>query len=248
MATPYLFCTDEPNDADLVRTLGPAAVALPAFTDCFFTSWDNLLVCVERKKIGDMANCINTGRFVAQMTTCKENGASVLVLILEGHYRRNPEDGALEIPVWRINPRTGKRAELWDPVKPATQFSRFSQYLWELSYLVGVHVLRSEDVRGTADLILVLFDWFQRPRHHSLEQFYVDPPEQAQLARPSLVRRIAKELDHIGWTRSAEVAKHFRSARKMINADEAEWLSVPGIGEKIAKSVVASLVEGEKTP
>jgi len=244
MIAPHLLCTDESNDADLVRTLGPAAVALPSFTDCFFMSWDRLLVCVERKKIGDMANCINTGRFIAQMTACKENGARVLILVLEGHYRRNPENGILEIPVWRVNMRTGRRAEFWDPVKPMTQFSRFSQYLWELPYLAGIHVLRSEDVRGTANLILVLSDWFQRPHHHSLEQFYVGPPEQAQLTRPSLVRRLAKELAGVGWVRSDAVAAHFKSARDMVNAGESEWVSIPGIGKKTARAVVEALAEG----
>jgi len=248
MITPYLLLTDEPNDADLVRALGSAAVAMPLFTDCCFTSVEGLVVACERKKVGDLANCLITGRFLSQMAVCKENGADVLILILEGEYRRNPEDGLLEVPVWRINPRTGHRAEMWEPVKPATMFSRFDQYLTELQRDAGIIVKHTMDVKGTADVIHSTYDNFQtrRDRHQSLRQFYVPAPPQAVLARPSLIRRVAKELDGIGWTRSAEVAKHFKSTRDMINADEAEWMRIPGIGKGIARSVVASLAEGER--
>ena len=243
MNTPYLLCTDEPNDADLVRTLGSVAVALPIFTDCCFSSIDGILVACERKKIGDMASCINTGRFINQMAVCKENGASVLVLVLEGRYHRNLEDGSLEIPVWRVNPRTGKRAEFWEPITPPTQFNRFDQYLTELQRDAGIIVKHTENVRGTADVIRSMYDNFQthQDKHQSLNQFYVSPPPRVLLVRPSLVRRVAKELDGVGWVRSDEVAKHFPSVKAMCDATIKEWSGLEGIGKKTARSVVKDL-------
>lgn len=247
MASPFLLCTNAPNDADLVRTLGVAAVALPLFTDCCFSSVEGMTVACERKKIGDMASCINTGRFLNQMATCKEYNADILVLILEGRYRRNPEDGVLEIPVWEVNPRTGKRAEFWKPVTPLTQFSRFDQYLTELQRDAGIVFKHTENVKGTADVIRTLYGNYQTPsdQHQSLNQFYVASPPRVPLTKPNLLRRVAKELDGVGWAKSEDVAGVFTSVREMVNADVDQWLLIPGIGKKTAGSIVKAL-RGER--
>jgi len=243
MIIPHLLCTDEPNDTDLVYALGSVAVALPLFTDCCFTSVESLVVACERKKVGDMASCVQTGRFLSQMATCRENNADVLVLILEGRYRRNPDDGVLEIPIWKVNPRTGKRAEFWEPVAPLTQFSRFDQYLTELQRDAGIIFKHTENVKGTADVIRTLYDNYQTrsDRHQSLNQFYVAPPPRIPLTKPNLLRRVAKELEGVGWTKSGDVAGVFVSVREMVNADAKEWVTIPGIGKKTAEAVVKAL-------
>jgi ERCC4-type nuclease len=243
MTEPCLFCTNEPNDADLVRTLGLSAVAVPLFTDCCFSSVDEKLVAIERKKIGDMASCVLSGRFLSQMQKCKSAEADYLVLILEGAMRSNPDDGLLEVPTWGINIRTGRRAEIWTPVKPTMMHSRITQYLLELQLLAGILVFQTRDVQQTAAVILSLYTFFQKPMdaHSSLKQFYTERPPQVTLVRPGLVKRVAKELDGVGWTRAGDVAEHFGSVQEMINAPESEWKKVPGIGKRIAKSIVLSV-------
>jgi len=247
MSEPFLFCTDEPNDADLVRTLGAIAVALPLFTDCCFVSVDGLLVACERKKIGDMASCVQTGRLLAQLQASAEVATDVFVVIVEGRYRRNPEDGLLEIPVWGVNPRTMKRCEMWQPVKPSMMFSRFDQYLTELQRDAGIIIKHTEDVRGTADVILALYQNFQTPadQHQSLKQMYKRPPPTVQLVKPSFTRRVAAELKSIGWDKSALVSARFNSVEKMVVATEKDWADIPGIGKKLAKSAMAEL-RGER--
>jgi len=243
-----LYCTDEPNDADLLRTLGSCAVCLPIASGdvCFSgkgTNGSDVLVCCERKKIGDMVSCIQTGRYLHQLQIAKSNNADIFVLILEGRYRRNPEDGLLEIPIWGINPRTLRRAELWEPVKPTTQFSRFDQYLTELARDVGVILKHTENVRGTADVILALYQNFQTPsdQHQSLRQIFNPAPPIVQLVKPSLIRRVACELPGISWVRSQVVIEYFQSVRDMVNADWEVWASLKGIGKKTAQKVVKSL-------
>lgn len=243
MSDPYLFCTDEPNDADLVRALGASATPLPLFTDCCFTSCDGILIACERKKIGDIASCIQSGRLVAQLQASVAIGADVLVVIVEGRTRRSPEDGQLEIPVWGVNPRTMKRCEMWQPVLPTTAYSRFCQYLFELERLAGVHVLRSGDVQETAAIITSLWAGFQKPddEHQSLKQLYKRPPPTVSLIRPSFRRRVAAELKGVGWERAQAVADRFTSVAEMVAATEKDWLSIPGIGKKLARSVVTEL-------
>src|SRR3972149_5619938 len=192
-----IFCSNLPNDQDMILALGSTAVPLPSlFTDACFSTCDNRLVACERKKIGDMAQCIVNGRFLFQMQNCKSVGADVLCLIMEGRYRRNPDDGLLEIPVWGISPRTMRRCETWQPVKPTMMFSRFDQYLTELARDVGIIVKHTEDVRGTADVLQALYTTFQPPqsRHQSLKSIYKPSMPAVSLVRPSLIRRIACEL------------------------------------------------------
>jgi len=171
-----------------------------------------------------------------------------LILLLEGAMRASPEDGLLEVPVWGINNRTGRRAEIWTPVKPTMMHSRFTQYLLELQLLAGILVFQTRDVQQTAAVVQALYSFFQKPisDHSSLKQFYTERPPQVVLMRPGLVKRVAKELDGIGWTRAGDVAVYFDSVRSMINATESEWKKIPGIGAKIAKSVVAS-ISGKRT-
>ena len=243
-----IYTSALPNDSDMIRALGSMAIPVNLFTDACFASVDEKIIACERKKIGDLCQCINDGRFLFQMQNCKEAGADYLCLILEGTMRASPEDGLLEIPTWGVNDRTGRRAEVWTPVKPAIMHSRLIQYLLELQLLAGILVFQTRDVKQTAAVVLSLYSFFQKPidDHSSLKQFYTDRPPQVALIRPGLVKRVAKELDGVGWTRASDVAEHFDSVHSMMNATESEWMKIPGIGKKIAKSVVLS-ISGKKT-
>jgi len=247
-----IFTSNLRNDADMIKALGSVAIPVNLFTDACFSSIDEKVVAIERKKIGDMASCVLDGRFLFQMQTCKEVGADYLCLILEGRYRRNPEDGLLEVPVWGISPRSGKRAEVWEPIRPTTMFSRFDQYLTELQRDVGIIVKHTENVRGTADTILALYQNFQTPpdQHQSLNRIFKPPTPSVQLVKPSLVRRVASELDGIGWEWSKVVADRFKSVRDMIEADVAVWAGLEKVsgngkkrrlGKKTAEKVFSSL-------
>jgi len=246
-----IYTSDLPNDQDMIKALGSMAIPAPLFTDACFSSVDGKVIAVERKKIGDLCQCINDGRFIFQMQNCKEAGADYLVLILEGRYRRNPEDGILEIPIWLpfVNAKgQQKRREEWQPVQPTMMFSRFDQYLTELQRDVGIIVKHTENVRGTANVILALYQNFQTPQdgHQSMHQMFKPPTPTVQLVRPSLVRRVASELKGVGWNRSGDVANHFHSVSTMTGASEDDWKAIPGIGKKLARDIVAEL-QGRKT-
>jgi len=245
-----VFCSNLPNDQDMIKALGSIAVPCPLFTDCaFWGKGENdtaLTIGVERKKIGDLVQCINDGRLLHQAQIVKENGIDVFIVIAEGRVRSNPDDGLLEIPVWGINPRTLHRAEIWTPVKPTITYSRFDQFLTELHRDAGIMIKRTEDVKETVSVIKALWDNYQTPpdRHQSLKQIFKPPMPTVQLVRPSFVRRVASELKGVGWEKSADIAHRFSSVAEMVGATEKDWLSVPGIGKKLAKSIVSELHNG----
>ena len=236
-----LYVTEAPNDRDLARLLESSAIVVPLrFGDVsFFGIGDDgepLRVCVERKKIPDMAACVLTNRYLYQAQSAKDSGFDVLCLVIEGRYRCSPLDGLLEIPGWdRDRNRWG-----WVPVTPAISFSRLDQYLTEIDYLAGVIVKYTESVRGTVDVIKSLWSNFQTPPgdHQSLKAIYKQPHPTVLLQKPSLVRRIASELKGVGWDKSIAVADHFKTVSDMINADEDEWRQIPGIGKKIVHSII----------
>lgn len=255
---PVLFCTDAPNDRDLVQALGSRAMAIPIPHGdvVFFAVTDDgdattpPRVCVERKRIVDMTSCIFSGRYLHQAQGAYEAGFR-LVLVVEGEYRADSKTGLLCVPVLRsgmtaksLKPRIRR---VFEPIEPNITYSRFCQYLIEVSLFAGVLVLRSQNVTETADIIKALWVNFQTPpsEHQSLKVFYQPPSQHPLLIKPGLVRRVSKEFDGIGWERSKDVAQRFSSVREMANAEVTDWLEVPGIGKKIAENVVRQITGGE---
>lgn len=239
---PVIFCSDLANDQDMIASLGSCAVPIPRlFTDACFTGVGEggipLLVAVERKKIGDLAMCMNNGRLLRQMQLVQEHDAGVFVLIVEGVYRcgrGSGLDGLLVVP------RTGRD---WVPIRPVMTFSRFEQYLTELAWLAGVIVKHSDNVQRTADIIKALYTSFQKEpeRHQSLRKFFLTAPSPVPLMEPGLVRRMAKELPGIGWTRSKAVSEQFPSVAAMCEADVKAWTRIPGVGKVLARRVFDAL-------
>jgi ERCC4-type nuclease len=74
---------------------------------------------------------------------------------------------------------------------------------------------------------------------------YTPPPPAALWLKPSLVRRVATQLEGIGWEKSAAVAAKFSSVLDMIVATEAEWQTIPGIGKGLAARAVRQLLGRE---
>ena len=241
---PVIFSSDLPNDQDMIASLGSCAVPIPRlFTDVCFTGVGEggtpLLVAVERKKVGDLAMCMNNGRLLHQMQLAREHGADVFVLIVEGVYRcgrGSGLDGLLVVP------RMGRG---WIPLRPTTTFSRLEQYLTELAWLAGVIVKHADNVQRTVDTIKALYASFQKEpdRHQSLRKFYLTAPSPIPLIEPGLVRRMAKELPGIGWSRSKAVSERFPSVAAMCEADVEAWRLIPGVGKILAQRVFDALHE-----
>ena len=73
--------------------------------------------------------------------------------------------------------------------------------------------------------------------HSSLKKFYTSPMSPVLLTRPSLVRRVAKELPDIGWERSLTIEQRWSTVREMVNAPADEWIELEGIGKGIASKI-----------
>jgi len=225
-ATNMIYTTEAPNDDDLHEALGSIAVRAPVpHGDAVFFGVNSdsspIRIACERKKVSDMVASVLDGRYLSQAQAASDAGFDQLVLIVEGEIRV-AKDGSIR-------------------TRPDIQYSRFDRYMTDLSLLGGILVKRSAHVQETAAIVKATWLWFQRPDHQSLNVIYNQPHPHVTLTKPSLVRRIAKELPGIGWGRSAAVDSFFPSVVSLVMATENDWKSIDGIGPKTAKQVVAAL-------
>lgn len=254
-----IFVTDEPNDADLGPLIGPLARVVPMeYGDAaFFGKWEggeSISICGDRKKLNagykvrgvatgrsDMIQCIlETGRHIQQIQDAYEAGYKFQFLIVEGIFRPNPSTGTLEV-------RSGNK---WVVTTPQVEYSRVDDYFNQISYYLNIMVKFSASPKETARIILDLYRMFQKPPedHHTLLRFHQPPESYAQLMeRPSMLRRIAKELPNVDWVRSKAIEDHFGTlqefSRVLALTDDREkskiLRQVPGIGKVIADNIVA---------
>jgi ERCC4-type nuclease len=198
------------------------------------------LVGVERKKVSELIQSIQSGRFegeqLPKMVTTYEHSW----LIVEGVFRPNPQSGVLEEGVrggWReiIQGRTG------------FAFCQLDNFLTSMQARVHLMVKYANTVEDTAHIVKGMWQWYRKPwqQHKSGLVIYTPPPPAALWLKPSLVRRVATQLEGIGWEKSAAVAAKFSSVLDMIVATEAEWQTIPGIGKGLAARAVRQLLGRE---
>jgi len=199
-------------------------------------------VGVERKKLRELLQSIESGRFEGdQLPKMLQHYGDQCWLLVEGVWRPHPQSGVLEEAV-----RGG-----WREVMFGTRgwaYCQLDNFLTSLQARCRVKVKQSHSPEHTAHVVKGLWQWYQKPweAHKTGLVIYSPPPPAALWFKPTLVRRVAKELDGIGWHRSGAVDSRFGSVLDMVVAPEGEWEHIPGIGKGIASRVVRQLLGQEK--
>jgi ERCC4-type nuclease len=196
-----------------------------------------MMVGVERKRLHDMLDCIKDGRYSGhQKIGMREFGYGISVLIIEGHWKPHDPDG------WLMEGYSGGIS--WGYCRPRgarTLYSMLYRALISIS-LSGVVVTYSRDPFHTAFNIHEWYQWGQKSwdGHTSLMELHrLALPQLA--AKPSLTQAWASHLPNVGAKKSDLAARRFRSALELANADESEWLKIPGIGIKSAQEIVREI-------
>ena len=211
-----------------------------------------VMIGVERKALSDLANSMVSGRFSGHQLPGLQNSYSSVYLIVEGLWRPNSNDGILE---------EYRRGE-WRALEYGNRRFMAKEiygFLNSLSLRVGVNVWRTGTKQETVAVVMALRHWWVDKKwedHKSHAGLHVGRwgMEEGEggvefelgVSKPSLARRVAKELPGIGWKRSRYVAKGFGdSTWEMIMAGEEEWGRIKGIGKKVAERVVRAIREGK---
>lgn len=193
------------------------------------------LVGVERKRLHDMLTCVEDARYNAQRVGMKQE-YPVSVLMIEGHWKPHDPEGFL------MEGFNGGMT--WGFMKPRGNrvlYAKLFRYLISVS-LAGVIVQYSRDPFHTAFNLCEWHGWGQKKwdDHTALQEIqkFAIPTLNR---RPTLLRKWANAIDSIGVKKSDLIERHFRSPLDLAQADESEWLRVPGIGVKSAVAIVKEI-------
>jgi len=236
-----IYLTTSHNDRDLLRHFNGLAISVPiphgdAIFDGYGEGSRKIQICGERKKLPDLLQCLDDGRHLNQVRSAIEAGFDFYFLVVEDTWREK-RNGNVEYF------RSGKSRGWRDS---GVSFYRVDSYLNELHYHMGVQVKYATTAKQTARVITDLYWLFQESPedHDSLKKFYTPNLSPVLLRKPSLVRRVAKELMGVGWERSLVVEGRFKTVKEMVGAGVEEWVQLDGIGRNIAHSVVKELGGG----
>lgn len=189
-----------------------------------------VLVGVEYKTLTDVVQCVKNGRFAEQLRAMRSN-FEVCWLLIEGRLRV-------------AKPLSVQRKTSWHPLH--ITYTHLASWVMTMAQSAGVLLWRTETKQESAEWLAALDSWWTRDwdSHRSHLDWYV--PEVRSDTDPSLARRVAAMLPHIGNQKSERVAKHFGSARKIFLASENDWTYIKGIGAKSAKDIIAAIDEEGK--
>ncbi|MBU6231696.1 hypothetical protein KGP36_03425 [Patescibacteria group bacterium] len=186
-----------------------------------------------------MLNCIDDARYAAHQRPGMLAMYSKNILMLEG--------------VWKPDSVTGYLMECvatltWRPFRYRAQMTRYSKlfrYLLSIQ-LAGTCVIITRDQEHTAYNICECFSYFQKrwEDHTSLlETQTLNMP--SLTGKPSLVRRWAAQIEGVGVKHSMEAERLFKTPYELASSDEHDWITVPGIGAKLARSIIKQIHETE---
>lgn len=191
-----------------------------------------IVIGVERKTLHDMMQCIHDARFAGHQMPGMKGLYHIRVLIVEGHWKPNDTSGLLM--------EGFKGGSAWGAFRGRqgrTMYAHLYRYLLSVS-MSGFLVQYTRDPWHTALNVTEMFHYFQKPwdQHTSLQELHrIALPSLS--GKPSLVRQWASCIDGVGTKLSDLAARHFGKPFRLANADEVEWMRIPGIGAGLAQKI-----------
>jgi ERCC4-type nuclease len=196
---------------------------------------------IEYKHIRDLVNSILYGRLNVTQIPAMTELYQFFYILVEGLYRPHPQTGILE--TWSKDGWTELDTNGFGKIVMYSQVSRALTTM-ELRN-PHLYIRRTATPNETAYNIVDLFHYWNSKswdQHTSHLQMRID--NHVELVKSSLLRRVAKEIDKVGWERSGAVDKHFGSVYNMANADIGSWTQIDGIGKVIAERAYKELRNG----
>jgi len=225
---------DRTGSVDLLPYFPPGVARLGrlGFGDASFVGKGKddipVMVGVERKTLSDLVGSLESGRFSGHQLPGLLASYNTVYLVVEGMGRVSRD---------QVEVRQGGA---WRSL--GVSELALDSFLNTLEVMAGVIVRQTNTPQRTAYLIHHLYHWWMKgwDKHKSHLVFY-DPRPIMSITKPGLVRRVAKELPGIGWSRSGPVAAHFATVRGLVIAGTSEWEKIDGIGKGLAQRVVDAI-------
>lgn len=195
-------------------------------------------VAIEIKEVHDALSCIGDGRFAGHQLPGLLSVYDRVWLVVEGRFYPEFSTGLLRAETGN----RGRSKELFLGSR-RTMYRDLDHWLTSMEVRAGLRLRRTRDRRETARVIADLWGWFQKDwsEHKSHLALHEETPDRAIFVRPSLLRKVAAQLEGVGWQKSQMVAQKFKTVENMMNASVEQWKEIPGIGKVLAERCYASL-------
>jgi len=193
-------------------------------------------VGIERKSIRDLISSIVSGRLSGHQLIGLSNSYDYSYIVVDGVFKTG-KDGLIRVPKGRGE---------WCVVQLGSQVipkSMIDNYLNNLLVVCGVFHEFTPSAHQTGAWVTSLYKWWQKPwaDHKAHLAFHSDAPKRAMFKKPSLVHRMIKEIDKVGWDKGLAISKKFACMADIVMADKKDIESVRGIGKVLAKRILNDL-------
>lgn len=231
-----IFVDKRQGSAELYAPLQARGVGVELttleFGDCCFVGNGpqyQVLVGIERKTIRDLIQSMTTGRLSGHQLPGLVEQYNYRWLLVEGRYRESKE-GFIELP-WKNG---------WETCR--LMYTALESYLLTVQLRAGVSVQRTYDLRDSAAWLALLYRWWTNKewKEHRAHLALHQPGDRELWHRPNLVHRMAAQLPGID-EKARDIAGKFKTVKDMVEAEESEWRSIPGIGKITAQRVRAAM-------
>lgn len=189
-----------------------------------------VLVGIERKRIGDLLNCINDGRYAGLQQPGMGQLFTYRILIVEGIWKPSPNGQLLEL-----------RKHVWvHPTGYPVLYDKVFSFLSSVALVAGTTCIRSNSEAETAYQIVCLWKWFNKEWADHTSQFEFNRIVFPAILKPTFERTVAACIDNIGIKRAVAAEKHFKTGLRMFNSDELGWMAI-GVGAGTATKIVKQI-------
>jgi len=216
---------------------GSAKLTHLTYADAAFTGHyvdGDILVGIERKRIGDFINSMCSGRFSGHQLIGMLNSYHYLYLVIEGVFRANPITGVLEVhrrggwQEYHAGSRRFMARDIW-------------AFMNTVQVVCGIHCYHTNTASDTVYYIRALHHWWTKEYEEHRGHLQPHSGTAVELTRHSLVRRIAAQLDGIGWEKARALDQRYNSAEELVGASVDELREVEGIGKVLATRITNQL-------
>lgn len=194
---------------------------------------------VERKKLRDLLNCVETGRLTGHQLIGMANAYHYLYVVIEGIWRQG-STGLIEIP------KDGKK---WGPLELGSRrfmVSVMDNFTNSLVQQLRVTVVFTPTLDRTCAWISNIYRWWTVKtwdKHTAVKAKNTAkavPPLMPRVKAP-LIQRVLLEFNQVGQGKAEKIAHVVGSVEGLAKVTTAELSDIDGIGETLAKSVVKEL-------
>jgi ERCC4-type nuclease len=193
-----------------------------------------VLVGVEHKTVEDAVACMRNGRFAEQARGMAAYYA-VRWVCVEG-----------EITVGNTGLISVRRGLKWFELPGKVRYQEFAGWLLTMTQSAGMLLQRTKDKHESAMWLRSLELWWTAKEwgeHRAHLEWYQPEVVGNPFEEPSLAKRVAATLPHIGAVKAERVATHFKSMRGMAVATVQQWMEVKGVGKRMAAKIVKAIEE-----